>query len=424
MFKKLIQRYKASEFLVNVNKLTSGTAIAQFIAIGTAPILYRIYDKEYYGSLSLYMAITGVVGVFSTLQYMQTILLEKEDESAINAMWLNRILNTVFSLFTFLLLIVLFPFIIEWVNNSVLNKWLWFIPLSIFFAGQNEIYKVWANRKKEYNLLTFNSIFMALLTPIISIGLGLVIKNETGLFVGLIVGQSLPALILLIGLRRKYSLGLEYVTMKNIKTLAIAHRRFPIFSLPGEFISRLGSNLPIFMLTTFSGLASVSEYSLANRILGLPSQFIGGAISTVFQQKATEDFHKYGNYKTIFLKILKLLVLLMIVPLILFTCFGEQLFTLVFGLQWSNAGRIAAILAPVFALRLINSPLSYGFYIHKLQVMDFIFAIVFIVGTYFTMLLLFNKGFDYIKAITGYSILVSIIYVFLILINYKLSNKK
>ena len=85
MFKKLLKRLKSSEFIVNVSKLTSATSIGQLSAILTAPILYRLYEKSSYGTLGLYMAITGVVGVFSTMQYLQTILLEKEAKNALTA---------------------------------------------------------------------------------------------------------------------------------------------------------------------------------------------------------------------------------------------------------------------------------------------------------------------------------------------------
>ena len=71
-----------SDFIRNVATLASATTIAQAVSILTAPVLYRIYDKEDYGTLGQYMAIVAVVGVFSTMQYHQVILLEKDDDDA------------------------------------------------------------------------------------------------------------------------------------------------------------------------------------------------------------------------------------------------------------------------------------------------------------------------------------------------------
>lgn len=359
LLKQLITRFKSSEFLINISKLTSGTAIAQLISIGTAPILYRIYEREHYGTLGMYMAITGVLGVFSTLQYLQVIMLEKEDDNAINAMWLNRIINTSFAILVAVSLLGFSPFFAKLADNNALSKWFWIIPIGIFFTGQNEIFRVWANRKKEYNLLTFNGIFLAVLTPIISISLGLWMKNETGLFVGLLVGQSLPALILLNGLAKKYDLGLKQMDISVVKQLFQKHKKFPTYSLPSEFVNRFGNQLPVFMLNHFVGVEAIGVYNLAMRMLGLPISFIGAAISNVFQQRATEDYHRMGSCRGIFIKTFKILALISIFPTIVILLFGPDLFQLIFGKHWRESGVFAQVLVILVSLNLIISPLSY-----------------------------------------------------------------
>lgn len=111
MFKKFFTRFQGSDYLKNVTTLASGTTIAQGISLITAPILYRIYDKEDYGTLALYIGIVGVIGVFSTMQYLQPILLEKEDDDAKKVMWLNRLINTCVTTVVFLLVLFLGKYI-------------------------------------------------------------------------------------------------------------------------------------------------------------------------------------------------------------------------------------------------------------------------------------------------------------------------
>ena len=381
MIKKSYLRFKASEFALNVSKLTTGTAIAQLISIGTAPILYRIYEREQYGVLGMYMAITGVLGVFSTFQYLQVIMLEKEDDRALNAMWLNRIINSSFAILVAISLFLFFPLFEKQAANESLSKWFWMIPIGIFFAGQNEIFRVWANRKKEYNLLTFNGLFLAILTPIISISLGLWLKNESGLFIGLLVGQSLPALILLLGLANKYELGYSKMQISVVKDLLFQHKKFPIYSLPSEFVNRFSNQLPVFMLNHFIGVGAVGVYNLAMRMLGLPISFIGGAIGNVFQQRATEDYHRLGNCSSIFIKTLKSLTLISIVPTITILFFGPNLFRWAFGANWQEAGVYAQILIIMMMLKLIVSPLSFTFFIADKLKLDFIFHIGILVTT-------------------------------------------
>lgn len=421
--KQLFKNQSKSEFTRNVSKLTSATAIAQLISIGTAPILYRIYDKEAYGSLGLYMAITSILGVFSTMQYLQVIMLEKEDEDAINAMWLNRLINTGFAILVGLAIVLFFPIFVSWADNPALSKWFWMIPVGIFFAGQNEIFRVWANRKKEYNLLTFNGIFLAVLTPIISISLGFWIKNETGLFVGLLVGQSLPALILLIGLVNKYEIGFSKLNLKTLKTLFFKHHTFPLYALPSEFVNRFSNQLPVFLLNHFAGISAVGVYNLAIRMLGLPVSFIGGAISTVFQQRASEDYNKTGSCRAIFVKTLKSLSLISVAPTLMIIFFGPQLFGFAFGETWREAGVYAQLLIVMMILRLIASPLSYTFFIAGKLKLDFIFHI----GIMLTTSLALYIGLYYFSIEVGlflFSLTYSLWYFLYLIEGYKFSSNE
>ena len=61
--------YLRSEFFRNALTLISGTSIAQFVAILMTPILTRIYTTEDFGELSLFLSITGILAVVSTMRY-------------------------------------------------------------------------------------------------------------------------------------------------------------------------------------------------------------------------------------------------------------------------------------------------------------------------------------------------------------------
>lgn len=402
--------------------MTSGTAVAQIVPILTAPVLYRLFEKEWYGALGLYIAFASIVGVFSTMQYLQTVLLEKDDASAINALWLNRVINFSFAIFTLFLLSIFNSAITDWIDNPILRKWIWLLPISIFFGGQNEIFRIWANRKKEYNLLTYNSIFMAILTPITTIVLGLVIKNEVGLFTGLIAGQVLPSLFLFVGLLKKYELGPSNVSLEKMKQIAIKNKNFPLYSLPTEFINQVTNQLPIFMLNSFLGPAAVGVYNLALRMLGLPIQFIGASIGAVFQQRATEDYHNTGSCRIIFLKSMKMLGAIAVIPTLVMIFFGPNLFAWFFGLKWRDAGEYAQILAIMFCGKLIASPLSYVFLIAKKQVEDFVLHVYMIVSNILIFYTMLKYKFSVDLVLFVFSINQTLIYVIYLLRSYGFSK--
>ena len=422
MLNRLIQNYKQSDFLVNVTKLGSATTLAQLISISTAPVLYRIYDKADYGTLGLYMAITGITGVFSTLQYLQTILLEKEDEDAINAMWLNRGINIGFSLLVFLVLLILWRPITSYIENEALIKWLWLVPISIFFSGQGEIFKVWANRKKEYTILTQNTMLSAIAVPTISISLGLLFESEMGLFIGLLSGQCLSAIFMVYLMRRNHDIGYLHFNRDRIKALFYKHKAFPLFSLPSEFVNRFTNQLPVFMLNAYAGPAVVGVYNLATRMLGLPIQLIGGAISTVFLQKATHDYNSTGTCRPIFIKTFKTLSLIAIVPTLIIVFYGPDLFALVFGEKWRNAGSYARVLILLFSGKLIVSPLSYLFFIARKQREDFLWHGWMLVSNILVFKVAFEVQLSLVNVLLAYSLNYLLIYVIYITRSYFLTQ--
>ncbi|MFN1835363.1 oligosaccharide flippase family protein [Balneola sp. MJW-20] len=415
--------FRSSDYLKNVTTLATGTTLAQGVSLITAPILYRIYDKDDYGTLALYIGIVAIIGVFSTMQYLQPILLEKEDEDAKKVMWLNRSINAVVTVVSLVLILFLGNNIATWLNNPLITPWLYLIPVSIFFSGQNKIFRVWANRKKKYKIMSFNTILTAILVPVVSISIGLLREGALGLFLGLIASQMIPALVLLIALTRNEDLGLNYFDFGFIKKKAKQYKNFPLYSLPSEFVNRLTNQLPVFMISIYVGPAVVGVYNLCIRMLGLPIQLLGNALGEVYKQKATEDYNKTGDYSSIFIKTLKATFFTSLIPVLILIFFASELFVFFFGQKWLEAGILAQFMAPLFMLRLINAPLSYGIFIHNKLHIDMIASVIFGVGSLLCFTLGFNYLDNYMHVLIIFTLFYCITYLIMIIYNYRLAIK-
>jgi O-antigen/teichoic acid export membrane protein len=422
MIKAFIHRLKQSEFIKNVATLATGTTLAQAVSILTAPVLYRIYSKVDYGTLGLYLAITGVIGVFSTMQYTQPILLEKEDNEAKEIMWLNRVINIFVTLFVFLLVLMLGKYVGVLFNNEGITKWLYLIPISIFFAGQNEIFRVWANRKKKYKVMSFNAILTAILVPIVSISIGLFNKGPLGLFLGLLTSQVIPPIVLLIVLSKNEDLGLKYFNWNAIRIKVKEYSSFPLYSLPSEFINRFTNQLPVFMLSAYASPATVGVYNLCVRMLGLPIQLIGGAIGEVFKQKASQDYNELSNFNNIFKKTFNMLGLISIIPFLVIAFFGPELFGFVFGEKWIESGVFAQILIFMFLFKLIVSPLSYSFFIKGKLKEDMYWHIYMFISNILIFLVGFRITESYNIILMVYSLNYSLIYLAYLFRSYQFSK--
>jgi O-antigen/teichoic acid export membrane protein len=419
--KKQLAKITQSEFAINSIKLLSGTTIAQAISIVTAPLLYRIFDKDDYGTLGLYMAIVGLVGVFSTMQFNQAILLEKEDDDAKVLMWLIRLINIGVA---FIALIIVFFFretIAVSLGNEKVAPWLYLTPISIFFSGQGQIFSVWANRKKKYKILAFNAILTALLVPVVSISIGVFNNGPFGLFMGLVVSQTLPSIVLLIMLTRKEDLGWNYFNMKKNIGLVRKYKKFPIYSVPATFVSDFSHNLPVLMFSKYFGSEIVAFYSLSNRMLGLPSNLISNAIGQVYNQKITTLYNQTGSIKRFYFKTLKTLIILSIVLFGFAALLIPKAFPILFGAEWNQAIPISQIMIIIFVLRFINSPLSFIIYIKEKQQIDLIASLYFVLSTIVCFWFVNQFDLGYLQATWVYVLNFCSIYLVIMFYNHKLS---
>lgn len=420
--KGFIQKLWGSEYFKNVLTLSSGTTVAQIISIGTAPILYRIYAREDYGTLGLYMAIVSVVGVFSTLQLTQSILLEDDENQAREAFQVTYWVNILFSIGVLILCGVFYFYRPPMVEKYYLWPWIMLLPASVFFTGQNQILRVWANRIKEFKMLMRNSLWTAILVPLFSITIGLFWAGPLGLFVGLLIGQSIPPLLMSFQLSRPWNLYQNiFRGFRNSRNVLSKHYRFPKFSLPSELLSTLSHQMPVFMLGTFSGVGTVGVYNLAVRMLGMPSVLISSAVGEVYKQKAVEENRKTGRMKNVFMQTAKSMGIIGIVVFGVVMLIGPGLFSWVFGSEWTDAGYVARILAVMFLLRFVNSPLSYVIYIKNKHYVDLVAGIWFLISSTLVLYLGFSWGYDYMQVLTYFVINFVVFYTALFIYNYKLS---
>ena len=109
-------------------------------------------------------------------------------------------------------------------------------------------------------------------------------------------------------------------------------------------------------------------------------------------------------------------------PFIIFYIYAPEIFILIFGKEWKTAGEYAQLLAPMFCLRFITSPLSSMFLIAEKQRLDLAWQLVLfslVIGS-------FTYGYfnnDVTKTITAFSASYCFMYIVNGIISFKLTVK-
>ncbi len=420
MFGFIKNKYKSSSFIRNAITLVSSTVVAQALPILTAPILTRIYSPDDYGTLGIYMSVSGLFGVFATLGYSNAIMIVKDDEEAISlttVCFYNSILIAAISL---LLTIGLKNYVIvHFQAEKLAGAYLFFIPMTIFLTGVNTTLSVWANRKLKYKRLAISRIGTSLFTPILSIVLGLIYKNFFGLFAGLIGGQLIFTLFLWGQSKKEDKFRLNKLDFISVKAYYLKHRNFFLYSLPADFVNNFTNQAPVFVLSSMAGMSVVGQFNMSSRMLAVPSFLISSSIGDVFKQRASADFHQLGTCRPIFIKTFKTLLIISIPLFGLLFLFGPEIFALAFGERWRQAGSMSRVMVLMYFLRFVISPLTYVYYIKNKQFEDFLghllMLIIPIVGGYWFIL---NHNSTYENFLVFYTVGYSFIYIFYLIRSY------
>jgi len=381
---KTKEKILKNDFNKNVLILSGGTVIAQIINVAVSPILTRIYKPENFGLFSLYFSLVSLVSLITTLRYELSIMLPKKKEDAFNIL----ILSLILSLFSSLILFAI-AFLYDKKNLNLFIKYnikdlLYYVALTIAIVGIYNSLGYWNNRKKNYKVIANNKIIQSLTTALIGTGLGFWGLYDNGLILATILGWMMAAILLAAKFLKDDINLFKSINRIKIFVLVKKYKKMPIFNLPNavfDGIRMLGINILIDRYYTSEALG---QYSLALRILQLPTSIIGSSLSQVLLQKfATTNKNNIGD------TIIKFVIntLYVITPIFIFIYFfADSIFSFVFGEKWRFAGEIASILTPWVLVNFLSSPISNVFIVLNKQELMLIFSIFY---TFLPILILY-----------------------------------
>jgi O-antigen/teichoic acid export membrane protein len=255
----------------------------------------------------------------------------------------------------------------------------------------------------------------------VQIGLGFSGFKNSGLVFGEIFGRISATCVLAYKTLKEDILYIKQIKPENMKAQFRRYKNFPKYSLPADLVNVVTNQIPVFTLNRFFSSSILGNYSLMERVLGVPVSLVGRAVLDVFKQRASNDYSTKGNCVEIFNKTFKTLVYASIIPTIVLFVFAPHLFKFIFGNDWELAGEFARIMAVLFFFRFTASPLGYMFYIAEKQHYDMIWQIV----LFLTSLGSFSLGVFYNDVKIGiwcYAISYSIMYIIYIWLSYNLAK--
>lgn len=424
--KSEIVKFMNKPFVRNVIIMSTGTAAAQFISMILSPIITRLYGPEAFGLMGTFMSIVGIVAPISALTYPIAIVLPKKANHAKGLIKLSILICSGIALLVTIILLFFSKDIAILFRLNTLASFLYLIPFVIFFAGIFQVVEQWFIRTKQFMVTAKVAFFQSLLLQGGKVLIGVFYPFATVLIVLSAMNQGVRAILMLIfGNRFKEINNYSHSDDEHISLFKLAkkYKDFPLYRAPQTFIDTFSESIPVLLLSSFFGPATVGFYSIGRTVLNLPTQLIAKSVGDVFYPKVSNAAINKEDITSIIKKATITLGFIGIVPFGFVILFGPWLFSFVYGANWTTAGEFARWIALWSFASFILQPSVRSLPVLSAQALHLRFTVISLVFRTIAIVIgnyLFNSA---LMAIAFFGISSSILNLILILTTVNLSKK-
>jgi len=335
-------------FVANVGKVASGAAGAQLLTVAFMPVITRLYGPDAFGLLGSFLALTAMVTPVAALGYPFAVVLPGRDDQARALVRLSCLIafgsSAVFAVPFFLYREELARVL----QIQGVESYLILIPFVMISAAILEAGEQWLIRFKKFGRTAKIAVAHSLIVNTAKTGVGLVSPTAAALIALSVLGNFLHAGMLFAGggrLKRGIDLPNQSMGAVSLRGVAFQYRHFPLYRAPQLLVNAASLALPVLFLASFFGPAAAGFYTVARRVLAMPSRLIGKAVGDVFYPRISEAFHNREDLGALIFGATRGLLIVGVLPFALVFAFGPWIFSVVFGSEWELGGHYARWLA-------------------------------------------------------------------------------
>ncbi|APG62485.1 hypothetical protein LPB140_06450 [Sphingorhabdus lutea] len=402
-------------FLGQASKIAVLTIVGQLAYFLAGPIISRIYTPEEVGlyglTLFLYILLCGGLSFFFDMSISSTLSDRKANRISYFCYKLGMFSSGLGSI-VFAILILL--------NISDLGKIpLWFVL--VFFVGliiQNciQIFNYVLVRNGNVVVIAESNLLLNFCRGFIQVTGGFLTSVSLILMGAEIIGRFFS----LIYLQRKFAaLKLRFQNWKYDYVIFKSELKTAVAFFPSYIADSLAVFLQSLIVGAYFGATEMGIYFMMRRTLDMPIAFITRALSDlIFSKQVNLSKTSYKLLKNFHIKITALLLLLGFLMLTPVVIWGEELFSFVYGSDWSNAGKMAAIMVPGYLISIAVVPSARIFAISRKQHLRLYPSIFNLLSTVFLSLYLYAFNLDLWGLIIAFSIIMSTHYLIYFGVSY------
>lgn len=352
----MMARLRSSKLVGEAATVLSGNVLAQGIALAAYFVLTRIYSPEDYGLFNIFYSYIEVLVIASTCKYELATVVADDDRQAAAVTRFALRLNTIVSCVLLAVAAALWLSGLLPAHFRPLGWMVMLIPPMVFFCGTSRIYSFVYNRYHRYRHIALSETVNAGGGALSKILLGLAGALPAGLPIGAVLGQAAANINYRLGLRK---LSLPPTTAAERKAAARAHRNYPLFVAPKDFINTFSSNLPFLWAAAYFGRAEIGLFGLALTFTLQPVNLISSAIERVLYARTAEAVHSRQAIAPLLRRFVLPLAGAAVAVCVAAWFVAEPVFAFCFGSRWHGCGPYVQALLPWALAAFVSTSLLY-----------------------------------------------------------------
>lgn len=334
--------------------LTSGTLIAQAVALISLPILSRLFPPEAFGYFSLVVAIASLVAPSVALKFESALMLTDARRDTASVLYLAFLCAGSLSVVA---AVVVWIFEVSGLltDNGGLPLFALWVGIFAFLTSAFTIAGQLALREKQFGSVARRTVYQSAVTSAVQLASATLTRSSVGLLTGAVLGRAAGILPLLY-LNRDAFVRVEF---RELARQVKRFWRFPTIFAPSALLNSAGLHIPLIFVGTWFSVADAGQFGMAERVLAIPLTLIGTSIGQAFEAEVGARLRAgRADLTRFFLRTSGVLVAVGVSIAVVVVLAAPVLVEFALGSEWLPSATLMQVMAPVLAIRLVASPTS------------------------------------------------------------------
>lgn len=352
--------------------LLTGTTMVQALGILVSPIVARQYGPEALGHLTAAGVFASMVATIAPLALDAAIVLVETDDEARELAGFVVTSSVVVGLASVLFVFGVSSLGMTWDSLRFITArpafWACFVGGTAFITCATQAVSSLAVRHQQFSAVSSSRVAQSIVTQGLTLGLGALAPSDAAAAGSLLVGQTV-GLAVLVGIARRARGSTRVVlpSFARVRQLVSTHRRYPLYTYPHAILDSMRENAIVAAMAAAGGELGLGYWGLVARTVRGPVTLLGSAFAQVFTARVSAEARENRPLEPIMRWVVIRLGAAAVLGTATLLLFGPQLFALVFGEQWREAGSVARLAIPWIAVNLVASPFAYLSYLLKIN---------------------------------------------------------